>query len=440
MIVSRLRVENRASEFTVPEMVIAGREIVYESPVHFTPLRGESLVDGEALRALVLAEYRRAGLTRETVDTGAIIVTGETSRRENARQVLEALSDLAGDFVVATAGPDLESELAARGSGAVAVSEKTGKTILHMDIGGGTANLCLIRAGEIAATGCLNVGGRLLKLDAQGVLTYVSPVLKGLWSWAVGSRPTREAIEALCAVLARALEAAAGLTRDEKLLQTLTTAQARPLPLNAPGEDILLSFSGGVADCIAGDLPDNAFGDIGPALGRAIRKSALCRKEYLLGAQTIRATVIGAGCHSTTLSGSTVFCRDVTLPLQNLSAVTLSAREQDRLSACLPEKLRAAENKAIVALPGLPAPGYGEICALAEALLAAIPRGPLLICLEQDQAKALGQALACRTDRPILCIDRVRLPRGSYLDIGPQTGPAYPLVVKTLVFGKEQQQ
>lgn len=440
MIVSRLRVENRASEFAVPEMVIAGREIVYESPVHFTPLRGEALVDGEALRALVLEEYRRAGLTREAVDTGAIIVTGETSRRENARQVLEALSDLAGDFVVATAGPDLESELAARGSGAVADSEKTGKTILHMDIGGGTANLCLIRAGEIAATGCLNVGGRLLKLDDRGVLTYVSPVLQGLWTQAVGSRPTREAIDGLCTILARALEAAAGLAQDEKLLQRLTTAQTRPLPLHAPGENVLLSFSGGVADCIAEDFPDNAFGDIGPALGRAIRHSALCRGAYRLGAQTIRATVIGAGCHTTTLSGSTVFCRDVALPLQNLSAVTLTAREQSALRACLPEKLRAAENRAIVALPGLSAPGYGEICALAQALLAAIPQGPLLICLEQDQAKALGQALACRTDRPILCIDRVRLPRGSYLDIGPQTGPAYPLVVKTLVFGKEQQQ
>ena len=113
MIVSRLRIENRASEFAVPDLVIADREILYESPVHFTPLRSEALVDGEALRTLLLEEYRHAGLTRETVDTGAVIVTGETSRKENAREVAQALSDLAGDFVVATAGPDLESELAA---------------------------------------------------------------------------------------------------------------------------------------------------------------------------------------------------------------------------------------------------------------------------------------------------------------------------------------
>ena len=49
--------------------------------------------------------------------TGAVIITGETARKENANEVLEALSDLAGDFVVATAGPDLESILAARGAG-----------------------------------------------------------------------------------------------------------------------------------------------------------------------------------------------------------------------------------------------------------------------------------------------------------------------------------
>ena len=321
----------------------------------------------------------------------------------------------------------------------MAYSAETGKTVLHMDIGGGTANLCLIRGGEIAATGCLNVGGRLLKLDKLGSVTYVSPVLGGLWGLPPGSRPSQADIDALCARLAQALEAAAGLTQADGLLRQLTTEGTRPLPLNAPGEEITLSFSGGVADCIPKDFPPDAFGDIGPSLGRAIRKSKLCKPGYRLGAQTIRATVIGAGCHTTALSGSTVFCRDVALPLQNLRVVPLSPREQAALPAHLPEKLRAAEGQAIVALPGLPAPGYAQICALAEALLEAVPQGPVLVCLEEDQAKALGQAMACRTERPILCIDRVKPPRDSFLDIGPPAGAAYPLVVKTLVFGKEQQ-
>ena len=149
MVVSELLVENRASGFAVPEMVIADRKILYRSPVYFTPLVEGKLVNGEALRSIVEEEYRKAGISREKVDTGAVIITGETSRKENARTVVNALSEYAGDFVVATAGPDLESVLAAKGAGAVDYSSETGKTVLHMDIGGGTSNLALIRVGKI---------------------------------------------------------------------------------------------------------------------------------------------------------------------------------------------------------------------------------------------------------------------------------------------------
>ena len=77
MIVSELEIQNNSSGFTVPEMVITERNIRYRSDVHFTPLKGENLVDGEGLRALVLEEYQRAGISRSDVDTGAVIITGE---------------------------------------------------------------------------------------------------------------------------------------------------------------------------------------------------------------------------------------------------------------------------------------------------------------------------------------------------------------------------
>ena len=134
LIFSQLKVENRASGFAVPRLEIAEREILYRSPVHFTPLLGENLVDGDGVRAIVEREYQRAGFEKHQVDTGAIIITGETSRKENAAAVLASLSAFAGEFVVATAGPDLESVLAAKGAGAVAYSEETGKTVVHVDI------------------------------------------------------------------------------------------------------------------------------------------------------------------------------------------------------------------------------------------------------------------------------------------------------------------
>ena len=89
----------------------------------------------------------------------------------------------------------------------------------------------------------------------------------------------------------------------------------------------------------------------------------------------------------------------------------------------------------MIALPGPAEPGYAGIRKLAEQLAEGIPEGPVLIGLEQDAAKALGQSLARRLDpdRPILCIDRVRLPGESYLDIGAPAGPALSVVVKTLV-------
>ena len=323
MVLSELAIENRASSFAVPEMQIADRKILYKSPIHFTPLLDEYRMDAQALRVLVEEEYRRAGIRREQVDTGALIITGETSRKENAKAVLEAVSDFAGEFVVATAGPDLESILAARGAGAVDYSVQTGKTVLHMDIGGGTSNLAWIKDGKIIRTGCMNVGGRLLKFDGQGTVLYVSPVLAGICGLQAGSCATRQQTEAVAQVLVQALEMAAGLREETPLLEMLRTKEIAA-PVCAPVRndsgtigDFVISFSGGVADCIRQEYPWLQFGDMGPVLGQTIRNSKLCQNDYVLGKETIRATVIGAGCHSTQLSGSTVFYQNVDFPLKN---------------------------------------------------------------------------------------------------------------------------
>ncbi len=427
LVVSELKVENRASNFAVPEMEIAQRKILYRSPVYFTPLLEGKLVDGGEIRCIVEKEYQNAGISREMVDTGAIIITGETSRKENAGRVLQALSELAGDFVVATAGPDLESVLAAKGAGAVEYSEKTGKTVLHMDIGGGTSNLSLIRDGKIAQTGCLNVGGRLVKFSETGTVTYLSPVLSGLTDMKLGEAATKKDREDLAEKLTMALEMAAGRREKTTLLDKLMTQEAVQ-PWVPPEEAVAVSFSGGVADCIGEDFPDFIFGDLGPELGRNIRSSSLCREDYVLGTETIRATVIGAGCHSTQLSGSTVYHQNIRFPLKNLPVVEVSD-----FSDC-GKILEAQEDLAMLSFPGKPSPTYREITQMAEQILAQ-RKSPLLLCMQQDMAKALGQALAVRLpgDASVLCIDSVKVGEGSFLDIGAPVGCAMPVVVKTLV-------
>ena len=438
LIVSQLQVENRSSGFTVPEMVITDRVLRYCSPVYFTPLQGESLVDGDGIRAIVEREYARAGITRRDVDTGAVIITGETSRKENAGRVLTALSDFAGDFVVATAGPELESVLAAKGAGALAYSEKTGETVLHMDIGGGTSNLALIREGKILAATCLNVGGRLLKFDEAGTVQYVSPVLSGLTELRIGQKAQPQQVEQLADQLVQALEMAAGLRPAGPLLEKLMTGEVTA-SWTPPAERVTLSFSGGVADCIEKDLPWLQFGDMGPVLGKAIKKSLLCRGKYRLGTQTIRATVIGAGCHSTQLSGSTVFYQNVTLPLKNLPVVTLSREEQalpqSSLAALIRQRCAMQDSRPVLALPGLKTGGYAAVRELAKAIAEGLGDGDIWVAVEEDLAKALGQAIAlvAGQGRQVLCIDSVKLTTGSYLDVGAPIGPALPVVVKTLV-------
>ena len=425
LVVSEMTVENRAGSFAVPEMEIAQRNIRYKSPIHFTPLVGQDRVDGEKIRVIVDAEYEKAGISKTDVDTGAIIITGETSRKENARIVLDALSDYAGEFVVATAGPDLESVLAAKGAGAVAFSEKTGKTVLHMDIGGGTSNLALIENGTITATTCLNVGGRLVKIDANGRLTYVSPVLDGLFTKKTEDYVNCEEVTELARVLTRALEMAAGLREKTELFERLRTAEAVTAWPEVP-EGTAMSFSGGVADCIEKEQPWLAFGDMGPELGRAIRESRLCQGEYVLGQETIRATVIGAGCHSAQLSGSTVFCQKVQLPLKNLPVVESGA------------ELAALDGLGVLALAGFRSPGYDQVAFLAAKIITDFGQRPVFLALQEDMAKALGQQIALRLgkDAQILCIDRVKLKTGDYLDVGTPVGPALPVVIKTLILSR----
>ena len=426
LMVSELQVENRAGVFSVPEMEITHRKIRYTSPVHFTPLVEESKVDGEKIRELVEEEYKKAGIARDDVDTGAVIITGETSRKENAAAVLAALSDYAGEFVVATAGPELESVLAARGAGAVDYSRATGERVLHMDIGGGTANLAWIDNGEIVATDCLNVGGRLIKVRESGEIYYISPVLKNC-GLSLGQKITPKELEPVAETLIQALEMAAGLRPTTEAL-TEFRSQEVASPPNVPRGQATLSFSGGVADCIDGDFDPFAFGDMGPILGKAIRKSRLCQGKYRLGEQTIRATVIGAGCHSAQLSGSTVYWENVALPMKNLPVVAARPGEDLR------EKLARQDTKAVIVLPGLTGLSYGQIKALGRQLAEAVPP-PVLVAVEEDMAKALGQAIALAQEKPAcLCIDRVRLGEGDYLDVGNPIGPALPVVVKTLVF------
>src|SRR5699024_10674211 len=111
------------------------KEVVYRSDICFTPLLSANRIDVQQIKLFVQEQYEKAGIKKEEIQTGAVIITGETARKENANEVLLTLSGFAGDFVVATAGPDLESLIAAKGAGAHTYSKEHSTSIVNIDIG-----------------------------------------------------------------------------------------------------------------------------------------------------------------------------------------------------------------------------------------------------------------------------------------------------------------
>ena len=448
VIFSKLTLEN--SSFTaVPEVSIKDKEIIYRSDVHFTPLTMDDTIDIPAIEALIDAEYAKAGVRREDIGTGAIIITGESSRKENARRAVMGLSRHAGDFVVASAGPDLESVLAGYGAGAGDYSKHTAKPVVNFDIGGGTTNASVFVDNTIEDSFALDIGGRLLRVDEMNRLTYVSERIKPL-------------IQEL------GLNIAVGQDADVVALCELTDAFAQVLlkicdqaPLSDAEAQLYINhkdkgqvidavmFSGGVAECIydEGDAPltlDDlqCYGDIGPFVGRSVAKvfSNAPHIQLLVPNEKIRATVIGAGSYSVRLSGTTVLANDDLAPLKNIPVIAIDhVDDTQRLKAelLLKERMYEPGQQLAVALSCETVNDYVSMKKVAKALAeGGKDLGPvLLVIVREDYAKALGLLLQKYSNgQPVICLDRINVAQGDYVDIGKSVAGIVPVVVKTLIF------
>jgi len=155
------------------QFVVVSREIVWRSPILLTPFLPDYTIDAERLREFVEEAYHSAGLAPKDIDSGAVILTGEAIKRRNAQAIAQIFASDAGKFVCASAGHHLECSLAAHGAGATALSRYTHRTVLNVDIGGGTTKFALIRNGEILGTCAVAVGGRLVAQADDGTLTRI---------------------------------------------------------------------------------------------------------------------------------------------------------------------------------------------------------------------------------------------------------------------------
>lgn len=457
VVFSRLNLQDVARVGQIPRINITDRKVIYQSPIVFTPLIDAETIDAEKLNAIVRGEYVNAGVDPSQVETGAVIITGETAKKKNADEILRALSGLAGEFVVSVAGPNVESLIAGKGAGAAQYSQSHYATVTSIDIGGGSANSATFRSGNLVGAAAMNYGGRILEIEhAIGRVRHIAEPATHILNdiglkLETGDSPSLEDLR-------RFTDRMADLTVE--LIEGTSSPLAQKIYLTQPvgvsGKGSILMLSGGVGHYYYNPIRINSVSDVtlhddvGPLLAESLRKhAALNSYQIVPPAETLRATVLGASTQTVTLSGSTIWAEREILPLKNVPVIrpvlgaTLEPASVSRSisDAVTRWDVDLATDPFAVALELDRSLDYESLTRLANGLKefsTTMPgERPLIAIIERDYAQALGQTVkGLAPTRSLLVIDQVGLSEGDYIDIGTplMDGRVVPLSVKTLIF------
>ncbi len=462
IVFSRLSLTDAARPGQIPRINITDRAVIYQSPIVFTPLKDYETVDADKLNEIVRREYAAANVDPKQVETGAVIITGETAKKKNADEILRALSGLAGEFVVSVAGPNVESLIAGKGAGAALYSQTHYATVTNVDIGGGSANSVTFENGNYVSGAAMNFGGRILEVErGSGLVRHIAEPAKHILKdcnleLIIGDSPSLDDLRRFTNRMADlAVELIEGTSSPLAQKVYLTP----PAPVS--GKGTVLMFSGGIGHYYYNPIKIDSVADatvhddVGPLLAESLRQhSVLNSYEIARPAETLRATVLGASTQTVTLSGSTIWAEREILPMKNVPVIRpmlASGRDDPApapsvISMAIAEAVRRwdvniSTDPFAIALELNRPLDYTSLSQLASGLREfsdTMPKGrPLVVIIERDYAQALGQTLkGLAPERSLLVIDQVGLSEGDYIDLGTplMDGRVVPLSVKTLIF------
>ena len=458
LIFSRLTLKREISFFNMSNrFVVVNREIIYESSIIFTPLLDRYTIDIEAVISFCLEEYKKAGISPEDVETGAVIVTGETAKKKNADEIVRRLSSESGKFVSAVAGVNLEALLGVMGSGIVEQSGYRQNTILHVDVGGGTSNLAIASKGHVLDTSCINIGGRLLGIDDEFKIWRIDGPTQFLMqelgmSYKIGDVIPEKDVQIIAHEYAKALVEVMRGPATSRIARELMMADDLDFSISIDA----VSFSGGVAELIYGG--DGVFDDIGKYLAEEIRiQIENLSLPIIEPSSKIRATVIGAGSFSLSISGSTTFhYEDIELPIENVPVLPVHLRDRIFEVDWFVQEIKRAytafdmiEGEDLVALYFKDHVHHEDrFKEFAKAIETALPNSVLnkkliILIFAYDFAKMLGISIrdATSIQSNLLCLDELEMAAGDWIDIGSplKDTHAFPVTVKSLVFNQSKE-
>jgi ethanolamine utilization protein EutA len=433
---------------------VTNREVLYRSPIMLTPYLSATKIDTDKVNAFIHDAYSQAGLTPEEIDTGAVIITGEALKKENAQPIVKFFAKYSGKFICAAAGHNHEALLAAYGCGAVDLSKSEQKTILNVDMGGGTTKFALIENGVVTQTASINVGARLIAFDAEDTITRIEEAGKIMMQKLghkveLGQKITAQQKEDFGAYMAKIL--------FEMIEHGPTSPMAKKLMVTPPFVNYRgleqvqhIVVSGGVSEHVY-DRDRTAYGDIGPVVGRNVRlQLQKLPKEVLREPiEGIRATVIGAGEYTIQASGNTSYISNPkALPVHGLKVIQAAIRGDGSVRDALKQSLMKFDLKRFtsglalsLAVDGVP--DYQSVRRIAEGVAEIVkdaddPDCPLYLTLDLDIAKSLGGILKdeLKMRRDIIAVDGIEVGDLDYVDIGECLGitEVIPVTVKSLMF------
>ena len=434
---------------------VTERKVLFRSGIMLTPYLSGTVIDIEKIKRFIEDAYKQAKLSPGEIDTGAVIITGEALKKENAQPIVEYFAKYSGKFICAAAGHNHEALLAAYGCGAVELSKAEHKTVLNVDMGGGTTKFSLVENGAVTQTAAVNIGARLIAFDDNDVVTRIEDAGKILMGQVghtveLGKKITKKQKEEFAALMAKVL--------FELIEREPSSPLAKQLMVTPPfspyrGFDQIdaIVFSGGVSEHVY-DRDRNSYGDVGPLLGKCMRDylKKIPNKNVLREPiEGIRATVIGAGEYTVQASGNTSYISDpAVLPVFALKVVRAALKKGRPVIEALKQSLAKFDltswSSGLALSLSLEGDlDYKSIRAVAEGI-AAICKGPdngkypLYLTLDLDVAKSLGAILKeeLKLDREIIAIDGIEVGDLDFIDIGEPMGitEVIPVTVKSLMF------